>query len=555
MSKIITAVFSGSQFTTTGGIFQWDAGDVLQFSGVELPASYKVHFANSPGGVATERTGGPDGVVIPEELTATGAPVYAWIVLEDASNIYADKQITIPVWHKARPQGTLPPGPQGDDARTIIENTVNTWMDAHAGEIGVGVTEAVKVALLDIFEHVAYIDDQGQTYYDALEEALYYVKSLESISAQFNQSSAVIYDADTLASLRRYLAVIAEYSDGSSELVTNYTLSGTLTEGTSTITATYEGETDTFEVAVTHLEMELQSIEADFNQGDTVIYTDDNYEEVIPPLLHVYGIYTAVIDGSTVTRTVEVTDYTLSGVLVEGRSLWTATYEGKSDTFYVTATKYVPDGYITDGLVFFLDGKHGASANQWKDLIGGKTFALTNCSLGSNGVVFNGSTSYGEYNGAVTSDWENETIEVVVTVANPAQSQNRGVLYQPLIDGHIGISMHFGYHGNGQPRFALCTDGVNRDTAWAALTQAANKVGGNADRVILNGTAVTNTDNTNYAANTTGIAVIGCRKTTSSPDGQHFFEGTIHAIRIYSRKLSQAEILANQSVDAEYYGV
>jgi len=379
---------------------------------------------------------------------------------------------------------------------------------------------------------------------------------VSSISAAYTQSGPV-YDTDTLNSLKTDLVITAHYSDDTTQTVSaaDYTLSGTLAAGTSTITVSYGGKTATFNVTVTHLEMTLQSIEADFNQGNTIIYTDDNYEEVIPPLLHVYGIYSAVIDGSTVTRTVEVTDYTLSGILVEGRSMWTAIYENKRATFYVTATRYVPDGYITDGLVFFLDGKHGASANQWKDLIGDKIFALTNCTLGTNGVVFNGSTSYGEYNGAVTSDWENETIEVVVTVADPTQSQNRGILYQPLIDGHTGISMHFGYHGNGQPRFALCTDGVNRATAWATLTQAANKVGGNADRVILNGTAVTNTDNTNYAVNTTGKAVIGCRKTASSPDGQHFFEGTIHAIRIYSRKLSQAEILANQSVDAEYYGV
>ena len=36
-----------------------------------------------------------------------------------------------------------------------------------------GISDAAKTALLACFEHVAWIDDDGQDYYDALEEALY----------------------------------------------------------------------------------------------------------------------------------------------------------------------------------------------------------------------------------------------------------------------------------------------------------------------------------------------------------------------------------------------
>lgn len=42
----------------------------------------------------------------------------------------------------------------------------------------------------------------------------------------------------------------AVYSDSTTETVTDYTLSGTLTEGTSTITVGYGGKTDTFTVTV-----------------------------------------------------------------------------------------------------------------------------------------------------------------------------------------------------------------------------------------------------------------------------------------------------------------
>ena len=44
------------------------------------------------------------------------------------------------------------------------------------------------------------------------------------------------------------IVVTAHYSDGTSKAVTDYTLSGTIAEGSNTITATYEGKTATFTV-------------------------------------------------------------------------------------------------------------------------------------------------------------------------------------------------------------------------------------------------------------------------------------------------------------------
>lgn len=60
----------------------------------------------------------------------------------------------------------------------------------------------------------------------------------------------VIYDTDSLNTLKQYLTVTATYADTTTAIVTNYTLSGTLTEGTSTITVSYGGKTDTFNVTV-----------------------------------------------------------------------------------------------------------------------------------------------------------------------------------------------------------------------------------------------------------------------------------------------------------------
>lgn len=113
-----------------------------------------------------------------------------------------------------------------------------------------GLTNEAKQALLACFQNVAWINASGQTYYDALENALYPPANLVSIGAVYTQSGT-IYTTDSLDSLKPDLVVTAHYSDSTTETVSNYLLSGTLTSGTSTITVSYGGKTTTFNVAVT----------------------------------------------------------------------------------------------------------------------------------------------------------------------------------------------------------------------------------------------------------------------------------------------------------------
>ena len=149
-----------------------------------------------------------------------------------------------------------------------------------------GITEDIKQALLNLFAHVAYIDADSQTYVDALEEAMYPATNLTSISASFNQGTNVIYDTASLDDLEQYLTVIANYIDSTHKTISNYTLSGTLTEGTSTITVSYEGFTDTFNVTVSHLTMlyPLENGTHTFTQNlRTLTVTDNSHFEYIAP--------------------------------------------------------------------------------------------------------------------------------------------------------------------------------------------------------------------------------------------------------------------------------
>lgn len=134
---------------------------------------------------------------------------------------------------------------------SITEQKLDPYLTAKVN--GGGISNAVKVALLALLEKVAYVDEDGQTYLDALENALYPPANLVSITAVFNQGENTIYDTDSIDTLKQYLTVTANYSDGTTETVTNYTLIGTLTPGTSTIEVSYGGKTAAFDVFVSEV--------------------------------------------------------------------------------------------------------------------------------------------------------------------------------------------------------------------------------------------------------------------------------------------------------------
>lgn len=154
-------------------------------------------------------------------------------------------------------------GAAWSDAGTPTQAQTNTaladYLDEHP-EAVTNIPDRIKQALLACFQKVAWIDANGQTYYQNLYNALMN-KEVLSIVAVFTQGSAVIYDTDSLDDLKQYLVVTASYDDGTTGEVTAYELSGTLTAGTSTITVSYGGKTTTFDVTVTqHEELMLNDI-------------------------------------------------------------------------------------------------------------------------------------------------------------------------------------------------------------------------------------------------------------------------------------------------------
>lgn len=216
-----------------------------------------------------------------------------------------------------------PPGPQGPQGLP--------------GPAGDGINEQVKEALLQLAQKVAYIDNQGSVYYQSLYNALYGTTpaTLVSISAVYTQTGTV-YDTDSLDYLKQDLVVTATYSDSSTAVIpsVDYTLSGSLTVGTSTITVSYSGKTATFQVTVTADPdpVTLVSISAVYTQSGTV------YNIVSLDSLKSDLVVTATYSDSS-TAVIPAANYTLSGSLTVGTSTVTVTYEGKTTTFNVTVTE------------------------------------------------------------------------------------------------------------------------------------------------------------------------------------------------------------------------
>lgn len=110
------------------------------------------------------------------------------------------------------------------------------------------IPHAVKLAMDDLFANMAYLNDSNAY---ATFHAWATAVNVISITAIYTQSRTVYTDSP-LEELKTDLVVTASYDNGTTATVGDYELSGTLSEGTSTITVTYQGKMTTFTVTVTN---------------------------------------------------------------------------------------------------------------------------------------------------------------------------------------------------------------------------------------------------------------------------------------------------------------
>lgn len=143
MSNIIIAHFAeNSHAAQTEPLFQYDYGQLLKFEGLELPASYEVHFSNSrAGGKAYRLINEGDTVEIPDGMLLDGRTVYVWIFLHSGETDGETEYIvTIPVIDRSEPYDGEPTPHQ----KTYIDQMVER-MEEISAEVNDISAEAVTL--------------------------------------------------------------------------------------------------------------------------------------------------------------------------------------------------------------------------------------------------------------------------------------------------------------------------------------------------------------------------------------------------------------------------
>ena len=109
------------QTAHSGGLFQYDYGQKLIFTGVDLPSAYEVHFSNKEQGKAKTVIGDQTGVSIPDEYLVSGDPVYVWVFLHEANEDgETEYHGVIDVNKRAEPTNDEPTPEQQDEITQVI---------------------------------------------------------------------------------------------------------------------------------------------------------------------------------------------------------------------------------------------------------------------------------------------------------------------------------------------------------------------------------------------------------------------------------------------------
>lgn len=157
-----------------------------------------------------------------------------------------------------------------------------------------------------------------------------------------------IYSSNTLDDLVEDLKVLANYSDGTQQVIEEYILEGEIVEGISVITIVYEDKRAIFDVVVlkesekpegedpneedNNNPIVIDSIIANYTQT-IEIYPSNSLDDLMVDLV-VLANYSNGSQGA-------IEGFTLEGELIEGTSIITVIYEDKNATFEVLVSKEI----------------------------------------------------------------------------------------------------------------------------------------------------------------------------------------------------------------------
>lgn len=365
--------------------YQYDEGHVLEAVLPEAVTSCEIHYwirgqekseAYTPGSIVQNDDGSCTVTGnIPNTYFETNGELRVYIVVTDGDASITTYEGYVHICQRSMPDDYVDDDPENEATRVLIEaqtaaatataaaetceevresipedysqlsEDVDTLKDGlsdmddrvtalEEGGGSSGLTNEIRLALLQIASKVAYKDNNGQIYYDDLYDALYAPIPATSISlSPSSLSFGTTGVSQTLVAtlLPRDTTDTVAWSSSDTSVAT-VSQSGVVTSvavGNATITATAGNVAATCSVEV--VQASLESISATYTQSGTV-YNTDSLDTLESDLIVV-----AYWDNST-TSIVASNDYTLSGTLTVGTSTILVSYGGKTDTFDVTVS-------------------------------------------------------------------------------------------------------------------------------------------------------------------------------------------------------------------------
>lgn len=204
----------------------------------------------------------------------------------------------------------------------------------------------------------------------------------------------------------------------------------------------------------------------------------------------------------------------------------------------------IDNPYISDGLVFWLDGIYkGKKSGYWTDLIGKFDFQIpSGVSSIADGMVFENPHTEMKHvpqSEKLATPWQSATVEVVCSYKQAfsfpwCSSSNDGTCFC-FYNGNIGINMQYA----SNPQFKVPSD-ISEDGTLHTFSATASDC-------YADMTQLTQQGSTYYG--------VGTYMNIGSRENRNFYYGTIKSIRIYSRQLTYSERLANAQVDDQRFNL
>lgn len=205
--------------------------------------------------------------------------------------------------------------------------------------------------------------------------------------------------------------------------------------------------------------------------------------------------------------------------------------------------------YVADGLVLNLDGlNRGGRTGLWVDRIAGNVCTLIgDCVEIDNGVTFNGNTEntqYGVFDELVQIDKDIGTVEWVIRL-DSRNNTGRPVLSMGNLMMGGSIASDTANSGNPVMRYYCDANNGMDFYKFDDVSSASTLVyimSGSSERAMCNGTLGSKRTVTSWPSTQVG------GRLASRGQGNPF-QGTIYAVRLYNRHLTEAEMLHNQRLD------